>query len=814
MRFPLLLILFFGMLHTAVAQNDSTISKESQDSAKRSKVRQALVAVSKKQQQEYRDLSTVERQNRLLAALRTTFAQTKGYLRRGINIAPIEEELDTISAQLAKADEGIFVNKGTIQTARNLSTTSILLNALSNRNNARARQIGDYLDELSYYRHTIDSLISDSLMFYVPYDSVHFREFFQKMQLLGKESVTTDSLLSVDLKIIRALDIKCGTLSGSIEAKQSDIESYRKKLSNNQFSREIPDLWGAVGYSRPFGEIVHFSRQKTQMVLAFYIRNHMPNIIILLLVMLGLASYLRTLRRNIKLLMGDEANLVSHLALEHPVHSSIVIVLSIGQFLFPTPPFIFYAIIWTISSIALTIILWNFITSFWRKFWVTIVVLFVMACMINMVLQASRFERYLMLFLSSAGFVVGLYFLLSKHKSELREKRLVIFLWLLVLAEAGAIWANLFGRYNLSKALLTTGFFNLVVGITLLWTVRLLNDIFKFSAEAYRDNEKQRFYIDFNKMGAEAPSYLYFFLGIGWFSLIGRNFYIYNQLTDPIAEFFLMERKIGSQTFSLGSILFFLSIIFIAGLASKIVSFFVGGSSYSADNTKKGGIGSWLLLIRIAIICTGVFLAFAATGIPIDKITIVLGALSVGIGFGLQSLVTNLVSGLIIAFEKPINVGDIVEVGGRSGTMKSIGFRSSVVTTADGSNVVIPNGNLLEHQLINFANTNPLRKVEIMIGVGYETDLDDAIKKVLDIIANDNRILKMPPPQVLVHEFESSTIQLRIIFHAESVSTRMAVRSDIMLAVRREFAANNILIPYPQVVVHKANDEEVDPLKK
>ena len=88
-------------------------------------------------------------------------------------------------------------------------------------------------------------------------------------------------------------------------------------------------------------------------------------------------------------------------------------------------------------------------------------------------------------------------------------------------------------------------------------------------------------------------------------------------------------------------------------------------------------------------------LAFAAAGIPMDRLAIILGALSVGIGFGLQSLVNNLVSGLILAFEKPINVGDVVEFGGQSGTMKSIGFRSSIITTWDGADVIIPNGNLL-----------------------------------------------------------------------------------------------------------------------
>ena len=96
------------------------------------------------------------------------------------------------------------------------------------------------------------------------------------------------------------------------------------------------------------------------------------------------------------------------------------------------------------------------------------------------------------------------------------------------------------------------------------------------------------------------------------------------------------------------------------------------------------------------------FLAFSAVGIPLQQITIVIGALGVGIGFGLQTLVNNLVSGLIIAFEKPVNVDDQIEIGGQSGKVKSIGFRSSVIATADGADLIMANGDLLNSPVINW----------------------------------------------------------------------------------------------------------------
>ena len=145
-------------------------------------------------------------------------------------------------------------------------------------------------------------------------------------------------------------------------------------------------------------------------------------------------------------------------------------------------------------------------------------------------------------------------------------------------------------------------------------------------------------------------------------------------------------------------------------------------------------MGSWILLIRIAIISSGLFLAAAAAGIPLDRITIVLGALGVGIGFGLQELTSSLVSGIIIAFEKPVNVGDVVEVDEQSGTMKSIGFRSSVITTWDGADVIIPNSTLLSSNLINWTMSDEKRRVDVEVQVMFGTDLNKSKKDFTGVI--------------------------------------------------------------------------------
>ena len=295
----------------------------------------------------------------------------------------------------------------------------------------------------------------------------------------------------------------------------------------------------------------------------------------------------------------------------------------------------------------------------------------------------------------------------------------------------------------------------------------------------------------------------YVLLVVGWFILFSRNFYVFKLVTEPLKNFFVAERTIGDYTFTINSILIFFLIMGLTFLTSKTVSFLAYGKhpvsgTGAGQKNRKAGVGSWILLIRISIISIGLFLGLAATGIPLDRLTIVLGALGVGIGLGLQTLVNNLVSGLIIAFEKPVNVGDLVEVGGQAGTMKSIGFRSSVISNYDGADVVMPNGDLLNAHLVNWTLGGNRRRVEIIVGVAYGTDLESTKKLLSDLLNNEERILKFPAPVVLVKEFNTSSIDMQLFFWVRNINELTAVRSDINSAIDISFKKNGIEIPFPQ----------------
>jgi small-conductance mechanosensitive channel len=568
----------------------------------------------------------------------------------------------------------------------------------------------------------------------------------------------------------------------------------------------MANIWGPVTFRRSFKELSRVSTEKARLVLSFYSKNHSGKIFILFLLIAGVMVFIRNLKKKIREAQAPGSEDPAHLVMRHPLLSSLLIVPSVFQFIFPTPPFIFSVILWIISVAALTFIFRNFITKYWMMAWLIMVGMFLLAAADNLILQASRIERWGMLFLSLAGIISGAAFLLSGRRKELKERGIQIFITFLVLMEIIAVIANLYGRFNISKSFLTSGFFGLINGILFFWVIRLIIEALTIAAQIFKTPGRNTLYINFEKVEKKVPPVFYYLMVIGWCILFGRNFYFFRKLTEPFSDFMVKERAIGQYNFTLQSIFIFFLILVLSGVISSIVTFFASGNpAGETSRDRKGGIGSWLLLIRIAIISIGVLLAFAAAGIPMDRLAIILGALSVGIGFGLQSLVNNLVSGLILAFEKPINVGDVVEFGDQAGTMKSIGFRSSVITTWNGADVIIPNGNLLNQHLINWTRSNSSRRVEILVGVAFGTDLEKTKKLLLDLLNNESRIMKYPQPLVLIKDFNASSIDMRVLFWVEHYDTWTAIKSDMISVIDSAFKKEGIKIPFPQQEIQIRN---------
>lgn len=806
-KYLLLAALFSLMQYVSLSQNDS-LQKPVFDSARISydsatnrvfnHIKQFGDSEYRKNLREYIEDTIATRQDEIIELIKTLMLEAQSYVENGLDTTGLPQELKQIENWYDITSDGVFKNTGTIQTHRNLETSYKIMRELLIRMSARKSSLDEYYKNLVRFRNTIDSLYKEDVLYSFSADSAILMRYAERLTVVVQEIKPIDTSLKKTLTSVSELQPTINLMVNKLSSSLEQIEIFQKELSSRTFTRETSNLGGPVRYVRPFKDIINVSMIKTWLSFIFYVRNEIGKIILVVVVVIVCTLFLVNLKRNMQkqnmLNKNDERQAV----LKYPLLSALVIVLNIFQFIFIDPPFAFPGLIWVLSGISLIFILRNVVARYWMVALSTMFVLFLLACFDNLILQASRPERWIMLTLSVAGIVSGAIMILTGPRTQLREKLFLYFIGFVVIMQIASIVTNLYGRYNLAKTCLTAGFFNLILAILFFWTLRFINQALAMAARLYSRPGKKLFNINFERVGDKAPAIFYVVLFVGWFVLFARNFYASKFVSVPLKNFIVAKRTIGEFSFTIGSVLECFLILYLSATISRMVSFFAADQSTApVSGSRKGGIGSWLLIIRISIVTIGLLAAFAALGIPMDRLTIILSALSVGIGFGLQSVVNNLVSGLIISFEKPINIGDFVEIGGQSGTVKSIGFRSSIIATPSGANVVIPNGNLLNQQLINWTHENASRSVEVPVGVPHGTDLERAIKLLKELPAKDERILPSPAPGVVIRQFNNGTVDMQLSFWVRNISDSLAVKSDMLLAIDRAFKENSIQNPLP-----------------
>jgi len=264
-------------------------------------------------------------------------------------------------------------------------------------------------------------------------------------------------------------------------------------------------------------------------------------------------------------------------------------------------------------------------------------------------------------------------------------------------------------------------------------------------------------------------------------------------------------RKFGAIDITLGSILIFFFVIWLSIMISRIITRILEKDLFTRVKTAKGIPGTVSLLLRIGLISGGFFLAAAASGMQLTNLSIVLGAFSVGIGFGLQNIFNNMVSGLILAFERPINVGDVVQVGDLLGTVKSIGLRSSTVHSFDGAEVIVPNGNLISNEMINWTLSDSYRRMDIRVGVAYGTDPERVMAIMMDVAKEHKQVRKNPEPRAYFIGFGDSSLDFRLLAWV-AMDHWLVTESELNVLINKKLKEESIEIPFPQRDLHIRSD--------
>ncbi|MCC5914204.1 MAG: mechanosensitive ion channel [Balneolaceae bacterium] len=202
------------------------------------------------------------------------------------------------------------------------------------------------------------------------------------------------------------------------------------------------------------------------------------------------------------------------------------------------------------------------------------------------------------------------------------------------------------------------------------------------------------------------------------------------------------------------------------------------------------------------IVILGVLISFQFVGIDLTSLAVIFGLLSVGIGFGLQNITANFISGLIIMFERPISVGDWVEVGGIEGGVTEISIRSTKIRTLNNTSIIVPNTQFVENNVINFSHGDPTFRLDVEVGVSYASDLDTVLKALNEVAVEHPKVMKSPKHQVHLTEFADSAWDMQLRVWIPDVKERYILRNEIHQAIVRKFEEHDIEIPFPQRDLH------------
>ena len=261
--------------------------------------------------------------------------------------------------------------------------------------------------------------------------------------------------------------------------------------------------------------------------------------------------------------------------------------------------------------------------------------------------------------------------------------------------------------------------------------------------------------------------------------------------------FYINQRPITITSIAVG-IIILLIFVFLSKALRKIIKTKLF-PKYKLDP------GIELAILRVAhylLVGLGIIVAVQSIGLNLTSLAVVFGLLSVGIGFGLQHVVSNFISGLIILFERPIKIGDRITIGDVLGDVVSISLRATLIRTIDNISIIVPNSEFITSRVINWSHRDPKIRVHIPVGVAYGSDVPLVIRCLLEVAENHPEVLKDPPPKVWFNEFGNSSLNFELLVWIPDPKRRPGIISELNKGIDEIFRKNKIQIPFPQRDLH------------
>jgi potassium-dependent mechanosensitive channel len=604
------------------------------------------------------------------------------------------------------------------------------------------------------------------------------------------------------------LQIQVGSFDQTAGAMVSQLSQVRLKLKGHLLDRDSLPLWRLSSRREP-GEnagIIHSVNSRVVSVAYYLVEQGAPLVFLFLVLIASLvvAKRLHTMVRD--KVPSDEIEADAYRILHHWVALGLLPPLILSYALASSAPVTLLGFVIMLSFVPILIILPPLLPTGTRVLLYVFAALYAFNWTIVLLGLGPVVRRDIQFFSNLFVFVFLVYRVLPSRKYQVQGTFWGQLLWLgvrIAVALLGiSLTANLFGYVKLSQYLAVAFIYSAFVAISIFTAVRVFTILLTVGL---RSPLAERFAaVRLHRKAVErwAPRVLRWIGVFVWSTAALQLLGLMDVTTAAMQRFRDFQIAGSASGVTFGSLLGFFLILAVGYAIASSIRFLFREEVLGRFQMSRGLPELLSSIIYYSLLLLVALAAINAGGIELNKFTVLTGAFGVGVGFGLQNIINNFVSGLILQFERPIHIDDILEVDTYTGRCTRIGIRSSTIQTFQGAEVIIPNATLISGKVINWTLSESRRRRELPVGVAYGSDPNQVLKILRDAANKHELVLSKPEPMVYFKGFGDSSLDFELHFWVMQENNGLLISSEVALNAMRALNDAGIEIPFPQRDLH------------
>jgi potassium efflux system protein len=716
--------------------------------------------------------------------------------KKGYNTSSLREELAKAQTDLDQITSALRISNP-LPASKDLINYRVILSDIQKNTEQIRNTLTKSNSDLQAMSEKIINFSGDSLLKVVERDTTQRNLYNNQISDLRVRLQQAGKITVAHLDSVSRLLAEASAVNFSANDIQVTVDDYLKDVDKNVLDQEAKYLWKSpvTDKSQKVAKMIRVSYAGQDKILRYFFNTTWDNRILLLFLVIGFFTWIFVnyrLIRNPKLstLAGDlDFKMIKPI----PFLASLVFLFNLTPLFEPNSPSIYIELNQLLLLITLSILFYKTLDKSQMKWWIVLLVLYITTILCNMIVNDGLVLRTGHIALSALSVYIGLRLYRRTDSANIGPSYIKPVIVIHILLTLLSVLLNIFGRLSLAKSFSITGISGIIQLISLAVFIKVVSEAMELHIKVSACSGGVFSKINVNRTRQSLKNGLAFLSVWLWGLVFLINLNIVGPVGRITSQLLEKQRTVGSLTYTLENILFFSVTIWLTNILQKNIGLFFGEEDIDFTNNKVRR-GSKLALLRLVVIVLGFLFAITVSGVPLNKITVLLGALGVGIGLGLQTIINNFVSGIILIFERPFSIGDYIELADKKGKVLEIGIRASKMLTPQGSRIIIPNGDLLSGRLVNYTTHNSRLKIELTLKVHIDTDVDLLKKIINDIVNKGEGTVKKAPRQILFNALNADSIEFKTYVWINDVYAEPNFRSYFLEQVHQTFPKNGIVL--------------------